>query len=136
MTIIDRLRKFLRLMFIRFQGEEYKLFWPSQSEFIRMAARFGAKIVPFGVVGEDDIFQVGIKTSFTQLSASVINYCLKTYTFYCTFLSMKSYLDMITTLQVHTHTLTHILAPRAHRQPTHRHMYLVFLYFYFPFREA
>ncbi|XP_071711809.1 phytyl ester synthase 2, chloroplastic-like isoform X2 [Rutidosis leptorrhynchoides] len=26
-----------------------------KSEFVRMAARFGAKIVPFGVVGEDDI---------------------------------------------------------------------------------
>ncbi|KAI7745269.1 hypothetical protein M8C21_017331 [Ambrosia artemisiifolia] len=37
------------------KGEEYKLFWPEQSEFVRMAARFGAKIVPFGVVGEDDI---------------------------------------------------------------------------------
>ncbi|XP_044382105.1 acyltransferase-like protein At3g26840, chloroplastic isoform X1 [Triticum aestivum] len=37
------------------QGEEYKLFWPEQSEFVRMASRFGAKIVPFGVVGEDDI---------------------------------------------------------------------------------
>ncbi|CAL0323304.1 unnamed protein product [Lupinus luteus] len=37
------------------KGEEYKLFWPEQSEFIRMAARFGAKIVPFGTVGEDDI---------------------------------------------------------------------------------
>ncbi|KAK4746659.1 hypothetical protein SAY87_025696 [Trapa incisa] len=40
------------------KGEEYKLFWPEQSEFVRMAARFGAKIVPFGVVGEDDIGQV------------------------------------------------------------------------------
>lgn len=40
------------------QGEAYKLFWPEQSEFIRMAARFGAKIVPFGVVGEDDISEV------------------------------------------------------------------------------
>ncbi|KAH9791698.1 AB hydrolase-1 domain-containing protein [Citrus sinensis] len=39
-------------------GEEYKLFWPEQSEFIRMAARFGAKIVPFGVVGEDDFGDV------------------------------------------------------------------------------
>nr|CAN61071.1 hypothetical protein VITISV_006592 [Vitis vinifera] len=39
------------------KGEEYKLFWPESSEFIRMAARFGAKIVPFGVVGEDDIGQ-------------------------------------------------------------------------------
>ncbi|GMJ04369.1 hypothetical protein like AT5G41120 [Hibiscus trionum] len=37
------------------KGEAYKLFWPEQSEFVRMASRFGAKIVPFGVVGEDDI---------------------------------------------------------------------------------
>lgn len=44
--------------FLSIQGEEYKLFWPEQSEFIRMAARFGAKIVPFGVVGEDDISEV------------------------------------------------------------------------------
>ncbi|XP_027350946.1 acyltransferase-like protein At3g26840, chloroplastic [Abrus precatorius] len=40
------------------KGEEYKLFWPEQSEFVRMAARFGAKIVPFGAVGEDDFGQV------------------------------------------------------------------------------
>lgn len=37
------------------KGEEYKLFWPEQSEFVRMAVKFGAKIVPFGTVGEDDI---------------------------------------------------------------------------------
>lgn len=46
-----------------FQGEEYKLFWPEQSEFVRMAARFGATIIPFGVVGEDDISQVSVRTS-------------------------------------------------------------------------
>nr|GMC46228.1 acyltransferase-like protein At3g26840, chloroplastic isoform X1 [Ipomoea batatas] len=40
------------------KGEEYQLFWPEQSEFVRMAARFGAKIVPFGVVGEDDVSEV------------------------------------------------------------------------------
>ncbi|OMO99367.1 Diacylglycerol acyltransferase [Corchorus olitorius] len=40
------------------KGEEYKLFWPEQSEFVRMAAKFGAKIVPFGVVGEDDIAEI------------------------------------------------------------------------------
>ncbi|KAI5428092.1 hypothetical protein KIW84_033192 [Lathyrus oleraceus] len=40
------------------KGEEYKLFWPEQSEFVRMAARFGAKIVPFGSVGEDDLGQL------------------------------------------------------------------------------
>ncbi|KAI6700878.1 hypothetical protein NL676_015202 [Syzygium grande] len=40
------------------KGEEYKLFWPDQSEFVRMAVRFGAKIVPFGTVGEDDFGEV------------------------------------------------------------------------------
>ncbi|KAK3026747.1 hypothetical protein RJ639_042200 [Escallonia herrerae] len=40
------------------KGEEYKLFWPKQSEFVRMASRFGAKIIPFGTVGEDDICQL------------------------------------------------------------------------------
>ncbi|KAL6960374.1 hypothetical protein U1Q18_038139 [Sarracenia purpurea var. burkii] len=40
------------------KGEEYRLFWPEQSEFVRMAARFGATIIPFGTVGEDDIGQV------------------------------------------------------------------------------
>ncbi|KAI3417954.1 uncharacterized protein J3R85_014089 [Psidium guajava] len=40
------------------KGEEYKLFWPEQSEFVRMAVKFGAKIVPFGTVGEDDFGEV------------------------------------------------------------------------------
>ncbi|KAJ0976217.1 hypothetical protein J5N97_018182 [Dioscorea zingiberensis] len=40
------------------KGEEYKLFWPDQPEFVRMAARFEATIVPFGVVGEDDIAEL------------------------------------------------------------------------------
>ncbi|PIM99890.1 Diacylglycerol O-acyltransferase [Handroanthus impetiginosus] len=42
------------------KGEEYKLFWPDQPEFVRMAARFGATIVPFGVVGEDDIAELAL----------------------------------------------------------------------------
>jgi hypothetical protein len=46
--------------FLYCQGEEYKLFWPDQQEFVRMAARFGATIVPFGVVGEDDIADVSL----------------------------------------------------------------------------
>ncbi|KAJ0113473.1 hypothetical protein Patl1_03104 [Pistacia atlantica] len=45
------------------KGEEYKLFWPKQPEFIRMAAIFGAKIIPFGVVGEDDLSEVSSKRS-------------------------------------------------------------------------
>ncbi|OVA15061.1 Diacylglycerol acyltransferase [Macleaya cordata] len=39
------------------KGEEYKCFWPDQPEFVRMAARFGATIIPFGAVGEDDMAQ-------------------------------------------------------------------------------
>ncbi|XP_073303171.1 phytyl ester synthase 1, chloroplastic-like isoform X1 [Primulina huaijiensis] len=44
--------------FLHRKGEEYKLFWPDQPEFVRMAARFGATIVPFGVVGEEDIAEL------------------------------------------------------------------------------
>jgi hypothetical protein len=44
-------------------GEEYKLFWPEQPEFVRMASRFGAKIIPFGVVGEDDVCDVSVSLS-------------------------------------------------------------------------
>lgn len=34
------------------------MIWPDQPEFVRMAARFGATIVPFGAVGEDDLAEV------------------------------------------------------------------------------
>ncbi|XVF06247.1 hypothetical protein REPUB_Repub06bG0031300 [Reevesia pubescens] len=40
------------------KGEQYKLFWPIQQEIVRMAAKFGATIVPFGTVGEDDIVEL------------------------------------------------------------------------------
>ncbi|KAF5959899.1 hypothetical protein HYC85_001108 [Camellia sinensis] len=46
---------FLSLPFL---GETYKLFWPDQPVFVRMAARFGATIVPFATIGEDDIAEV------------------------------------------------------------------------------
>nr|CAB3477165.1 unnamed protein product [Digitaria exilis] len=39
-------------------GEEYKLFWPDQPEFVRMAARFGVTVIPFGCVGEDDVLEL------------------------------------------------------------------------------
>lgn len=41
------------------KDERYTLIWPEKSEFVRMAARFGAIIVPFAAVGaEDGINQV------------------------------------------------------------------------------
>ncbi len=40
------------------KGQEYRLFWPSRPEFIRMAARYGATIVPFAGVGAEDGFNM------------------------------------------------------------------------------
>ncbi|WVZ52983.1 hypothetical protein U9M48_003978 [Paspalum notatum var. saurae] len=40
------------------KGEEHRLFWPSHTEFVRLAAQFNATIVPFGVVGEDDLLEL------------------------------------------------------------------------------
>ena len=40
------------------KDEEYRLFWPSQPEFVRMAVRHGATIVPFGAVGADDAVEM------------------------------------------------------------------------------
>ena len=40
------------------KDEKYALFWPSRPEFVRMAARHGAVIVPFAAVGAEDGFEV------------------------------------------------------------------------------
>eukprot|EP00192_Tetraselmis_astigmatica_P008518 CAMPEP_0117663586 /NCGR_PEP_ID=MMETSP0804-20121206/8703_1 /TAXON_ID=1074897 /ORGANISM="Tetraselmis astigmatica, Strain CCMP880" /LENGTH=668 /DNA_ID=CAMNT_0005470637 /DNA_START=306 /DNA_END=2312 /DNA_ORIENTATION=+ len=39
------------------RGEKYQLIWPQQAEFVRMAAKFGAVIVPFGAIGSEDSLQ-------------------------------------------------------------------------------
>lgn len=39
-------------------GEEYQVMWPEQTEFVRVAARFNAVVVPFGGIGADDSLQV------------------------------------------------------------------------------
>ena len=39
-------------------GEDYQLFWPSKTDFVRVAARFDAVVVPFGGIGADDSAQV------------------------------------------------------------------------------
>ncbi|KAG2431972.1 hypothetical protein HYH02_013188 [Chlamydomonas schloesseri] len=36
------------------RNEKYELFWPQRSEFVRMAARFGATIIPVSAVGLED----------------------------------------------------------------------------------
>ncbi|KAI5016018.1 hypothetical protein ZWY2020_005750 [Hordeum vulgare] len=40
------------------KGESYQCFWPDKQEFVRMAARFGVTIIPFGCVGEDDFVEI------------------------------------------------------------------------------
>lgn len=36
------------------KNEAYKLIWPGRAEFVRMAAKFGATIVPFAAIGCDE----------------------------------------------------------------------------------
>ncbi|KAL8134311.1 hypothetical protein AgCh_009373 [Apium graveolens] len=43
---------------LRRKGEHHKLFWPDKPEFVRIAAKFGVTIIPFGVVGEDDMVEL------------------------------------------------------------------------------
>ncbi|KAL6624490.1 hypothetical protein ACP70R_031811 [Stipagrostis hirtigluma subsp. patula] len=40
------------------KGEEYRLFWPDQAEFVRIASKFGVTVIPFGCVGEDDLLEI------------------------------------------------------------------------------
>jgi 1-acyl-sn-glycerol-3-phosphate acyltransferase len=37
-------------------GEEYRLFWRDSPDFVRLAARCNAIIVPFAAVGADDAY--------------------------------------------------------------------------------
>lgn len=36
------------------KNEKYKVLWPEREEFVRMAARFGATIVPVAAIGCED----------------------------------------------------------------------------------
>lgn len=47
-----------RLQAYKGKGEDYRLFWPQRAEFVRMAARYGATIVPFAGVGAEDGFNM------------------------------------------------------------------------------
>nr|XP_043630956.1 acyltransferase-like protein At1g54570, chloroplastic [Erigeron canadensis] len=40
------------------KGESCKLFWPDKQEFVRMAVKLGATIIPYGAVGEDDLTEL------------------------------------------------------------------------------
>ncbi|KAL7153402.1 hypothetical protein ABFS83_04G166500 [Erythranthe nasuta] len=56
------------------KGEEHKMFWPAEPEFVRMAAKFGAQIIPFGSVGEDDVLQVSAFVVYDLFFTSRVNY--------------------------------------------------------------
>ncbi|KAG0579258.1 hypothetical protein KC19_4G086100 [Ceratodon purpureus] len=40
------------------KGEEYKLIWKETVDFVRMASRLNAIIVPFGILGADDAYKI------------------------------------------------------------------------------
>jgi hypothetical protein len=58
LDLLANLGKNLKLVDRRVKTEEHTIFWPDQTEFVRMAAQFNATIVAFGVVGEDDLLNV------------------------------------------------------------------------------
>lgn len=39
--------------------EKYKVIWPEQTDFVRLAARFNAIVVPFGSIGSADNVRIG-----------------------------------------------------------------------------
>ncbi len=43
------------------RDEKYQLFWGEEVNFVRLAARFGAIIVPFAAVGGDDAYEVAME---------------------------------------------------------------------------
>jgi len=51
-------------------GEKYKLFWPDQTEFLRVAARFDAIVVPFGSIGSADNVQIGKREETSPAGSS------------------------------------------------------------------
>ena len=58
------------------KGEEYRLFWPAEGEFVRMAAKFGATIVPFSAIGADDSVEM-VASSQDLLNLPVLGDLIK-----------------------------------------------------------
>lgn len=42
------------------KGEEYQLFWSEEPDFVRMAAKLNALIIPFASVGADEAFDIAL----------------------------------------------------------------------------
>eukprot|EP00850_Spirogloea_muscicola_P018168 SM000163S02336 [mRNA] locus=s163:244518:250584:- [translate_table: standard] len=40
------------------KGQKYKLLWKEQTDFVRLAMRFGCTIIPFGALGVEDAFDI------------------------------------------------------------------------------
>ncbi|ESQ50022.1 hypothetical protein EUTSA_v10020241mg [Eutrema salsugineum] len=61
---------------IREALHQYKLMWPEKAEFVRAAAKFGARIVPFCGVGEDDFLKVVVDYN-DQIKFPIVKEVLK-----------------------------------------------------------
>lgn len=60
-------------------GQEYQLFWKDSPDFVRLAARCGAIIVPFAAVGADDAYDVIMEAEDlleTPVLGNLIKVCL------------------------------------------------------------
>jgi len=59
------------------KGEEYQLFWPPQPEFVRIAAKANATIIPFSGIGSDEFFDGTLLDSDDLLGLPVLGEWLR-----------------------------------------------------------
>ncbi len=58
------------------KGQEYQLAWPPKAEFVRMAAKFGATIVPFASIGVDDSVNMLLSPEEVQVRDTWVCRCV------------------------------------------------------------
>lgn len=59
-TMTAARRRMLRAQVNKRKGEKYKLIWKNKAEFVRMAAKTNALIVPFAAVGGEEAFDIAM----------------------------------------------------------------------------
>lgn len=59
---VQRLPKGLAAQVNKRKGEKYKLIWKDKPDFVRMAAKSNALIIPFAAVGGDDAYDIAMDT--------------------------------------------------------------------------
>lgn len=91
------------------RGEEYQLFWrDDRADFVRLAAKFDALIVPFAAVGADDAYKLFLVHAPTPSARACIRG--RSHTDFTRFLGRPSYLGANICVQSHREIRPHAYA--------------------------